>query len=58
MSLIGAAANSTRAHQILPLSIAWTWYVLIGTGICLAVGYVVSLASPVKVAEGSEVLSK
>src|SRR5262249_16425805 len=29
-------------------SIAWTWYVLTGTAICLAVGYVVSLSVPVK----------
>jgi solute:Na+ symporter, SSS family len=48
MSLIWAAANLPSVRQILPLSIAWTWYVLIGTTICFAVGYVVSLTSPVK----------
>jgi solute:Na+ symporter, SSS family len=29
-------------------SMAWTWYVLIGTAICLAVGYAVSLSVPAK----------
>jgi len=29
-------------------SVAWTWYVLAGTAICLAVGYVVSLRVPAK----------
>ncbi|HMB29518.1 MAG TPA: sodium:solute symporter [Blastocatellia bacterium] len=48
MSLIWAAANLPSVNQILPLSIAWTWYVLVGTIICFAVGYVVSLTSPVK----------
>jgi SSS family solute:Na+ symporter len=28
--------------------LAWTWYVLAGTAICVAVGYVVSLALPVR----------
>jgi solute:Na+ symporter, SSS family len=58
MILIWAAANLPSARQILPLSIAWTWYVLIGTVICFAVGYAVSLMSPVKAAEKSEALSK
>jgi Na+/proline symporter len=58
MSLIWAAANSPSVRRFLPLSIAWTWYVLVGTIICFAVGYVVSLTSPVKAALGSEVLSK
>src|SRR5439155_14929196 len=29
-------------------SIAWTWYVLTGTAICLAVGYAVSLGAPAR----------
>jgi SSS family transporter len=29
-------------------TIAWTWYVLIGTVICLSVGYIVSLIFPVR----------
>src|SRR5215467_4159277 len=58
MSLIWAASNLPSARQILTLSIAWTWYVLIGAVICFTVGYVVSLTSPVKAAEGSEELSK
>ena len=27
-------------------SIAWTWYVLMGTAVCLAVGYTISLLMP------------
>jgi Na+/proline symporter len=53
-----AAANLPDARQIMPLSIAWTWYVLIGTIICFTVGYAVSLMSPVKATEKSEALSK
>lgn len=45
MGLIWAAANVPAIHQVLPVSIAWTWYVLIGTVICFAVGYAVSLAA-------------
>jgi hypothetical protein len=26
--------------------LAWTWYVLVGTVICVAAGYLVSLATP------------
>jgi len=29
-------------------SLAWTWYVLTGTAICLAIGYVVSLSVPIR----------
>ncbi|HKE05853.1 MAG TPA: sodium:solute symporter, partial [Blastocatellia bacterium] len=58
MGLIWAAANLPSVRQILPLSIAWTWYVLVGTSICFTVGYVVSLTSPVKATEVSEVLSR
>jgi hypothetical protein len=29
-------------------SIAWTWYVLIGTAICFAVGYGFSLLKPTR----------
>jgi len=32
-------------------SIAWTWYVLIGTAVCSAVGYMVSLLARAKTAE-------
>src|SRR5262249_60808733 len=58
MGLIWAAGNLPSMRQILPLSIAWTWYVLVGTIICFTVGYVVSLTSPVKATEGAEVFSK
>ena len=58
MALIWAAANVPSIHQLLPVTIAWTWYVLIGTVICFTVGYVVSLNSPVKLAEPVEALSK
>jgi len=46
MGLIWAAANVPAVHQLLPISIAWTWYVLIGTVICLSVGYAVSRLAP------------
>ena len=32
-------------------SIAWTWYVLIGTAVCSAVGYMVSLLARAKTVE-------
>jgi SSS family transporter len=44
MVLIWAAANVPAVHAVLPISIAWTWYVLIGTMVCFAVGYGVSRA--------------
>ncbi len=58
MALIWAAANVPSIHQVLPVTIAWTWYVLIGTVICFTVGYAVSLMAPVNAAETAEVLSK
>ncbi len=32
-------------------SIAWTWYVLMGTAVCVTVGYAVSLMMPIKAAD-------
>jgi len=32
-------------------SIAWTWYVLVGTAMCVAVGSVVSLVVPARTSE-------
>jgi SSS family transporter len=51
MGLIWAAANVPNIHRVLPVSIAWTWYVLIGTAVCFAVGYAVSLAASERRAE-------
>jgi len=31
-------------------SLAWTWYVLLGSAICITVGYVVSLTGPMRIA--------
>ena len=31
-------------------SIAWTWYVLMGTAVCLAIGYAVSVVAPARAA--------
>jgi SSS family transporter len=39
-------------------SIAWTWYVLMGTAICLSVGYVVSLLVPAVAVEPAKVASE
>jgi Na+/proline symporter len=39
-------------------SIAWTWYVLMGTAVCLSVGYVVSLFVPAVAAEPAKVASE
>jgi len=56
MALIWAAANVPVIHQVLPVTIAWTWYVLIGTVICLTVGYAVSLMSTTEAARAAEVI--
>jgi len=41
-------------------SIAWTWYVLMGTAVCSAAGYAVSLLAPARAADiaPSEAVSK
>jgi Na+/proline symporter len=38
-----------------PTLIAWTWYVLIGTAICMIVGYGVSLAAGSRSPDGNRV---
>lgn len=58
MASIWAAANVPSLHQLLPLTIAWTWYVLIGTTVCFVVGYAVSLAAPVKALAPARALSE
>jgi Na+/proline symporter len=47
------ASITTMILVKLYTSVAWTWYVLIGTTICFCVGYLVSLIVPGKMADAN-----
>ena len=51
-ALVGAlCALATLAYVIHYTTIAWTWYVAIGTIVTFSVGFLVSLATPARAAE-------